>query len=107
MDCHWSTMNFFNDPPDNNFTNASYTSTFIDEHYYRVGVPNLYGDVILIANEQGTVSHSAVYLADDIVFTKNGHNFAQPWMLMRLEDLLARYTSDASPRMLIYRDRKL
>jgi hypothetical protein len=107
MDCHWSTMNFFNDPPDNRFTNTAYTSTFIQSNFYQVGVPNLYGDVILILNDQGNAIHSAVYLADDIVFTKNGNNFSQPWMLMRLGDLLARYTADAPPKTLVYRSRTL
>lgn len=105
MDCHWSTMNFFNDPPDDRFTNTAFTVSYIQNNLYQVALPNLYGDVILILNDQGNAIHSAVYLADDIVFTKNGNNFTQPWMLMRLKDLLARYTLDAPPKMLVYRNR--
>jgi len=107
MDCHWSTMNFFSDTPDNRFTDTAYTSSYIQSNFYQVAVPNLYGDVILILNEKGNAIHSAVYIADDIVFTKNGNNFSQPWMLMRLGDLLARYTADAPPKMLVYRNRSL
>ena len=105
MDCHWSTMNFFNDPPDDRFTNTSYTVSYIQNNLYQVALPNLYGDVILILNDKGNAIHSAVYVADDIVFTKNGNNFTQPWMLMRLKDLLARYTTDAPPKMLVYRNK--
>ena len=61
--------------------------------------------MVLILNGQGNAIHSAVYIAEDIVFTKNGNNFSQPWMLMRLKDLLARYTTDAPPKMLVYRNR--
>ncbi len=107
MDCHWSTMNFFNDPPDNRFTDTAYTAAYIQSNFYQVAVPNLYGDVILILNDKGNAIHSAVYIADDIVFTKNGNNFSQPWMLMRLGDLLARYTADAPPKTLVYRKRNL
>jgi hypothetical protein len=107
MDCHWSTMNFFNDPPSDKFTDTAYTASYLQANFYQVAVPNLYGDVILILNEQGNAIHSAVYIADDIVFTKNGNNFSQPWMLMRLDDLKARYTADAPPKMLVYRNKKL
>lgn len=105
MDCHWSTMNFFNDPPSNLFTNTTYTASFITANYYQVAKPTLYGDVILVLDEHGNAIHSATYLADDLVFTKNGNNFSQPWMLMRLGDLLARYTEDAPPKTLVYRSR--
>lgn len=107
MDCHWSTMNFFNDPPDNRFNDPGYTVSFVESNFYLVALPSLYGDVVLILNNQGNAIHSAVYIADDIVFTKNGNNFSQPWMLMRLGDLLARYTVDAPPKMLVYRNRSL
>jgi hypothetical protein len=107
MDCHWSTMNFFNDPPDNRFTDTAFTANYIQSNFYQVAVPNLYGDVILILNDKGNAIHSGVYIADDIVFTKNGNNFSQPWMLMRLGDLLARYTADAPPKTLVYRKKNL
>ena len=105
MDCHWSTMNFFNDPPDDRFTNTTYTVSYIQNNLYQVALPNLYGDVVLILDDKGNAIHSAVYIADDIVFTKNGNNFTQPWMLMRLKDLLARYTTDKPPQMLVYRNK--
>jgi hypothetical protein len=36
-----------------------------------------------------------VYVADNIVFTKNGNNYRQPWMLMRIPDRLT--TSPSTP----------
>ncbi|MEY4385675.1 MAG: hypothetical protein RLY20_958 [Verrucomicrobiota bacterium] len=103
MDCHWSTMNFFNDPPDDRFTGTSNTVPYLKTNYVEVAQPDKYGDVILILNSSGKPVHSAVHLADDIVFTKNGYNAAQPWMLMHLNDLLTRYTDDGPPKMLVYR----
>jgi len=40
------------------------------------------------------------------VFTKNGNNMAQPWMLMHLKDLTTKYEPDGPGRMLVYRNRK-
>jgi hypothetical protein len=107
IDCHWSTMNFFNEVPDDRFTNPVYTVQYLTTNFYRVAKPSLYGDIVLVLNEQGNAIHSAVYLADDIVFTKNGNNFSQPWMLMRLKDVVGDYAGDAPPRMLFYRGKGL
>ena len=58
-----------------------------------------------LLDKNGNAIHSAVYLADDIVFTKNGNNYTQPWMLMHLKDLIAEYTTDVATGMAVYRDR--
>jgi hypothetical protein len=47
-----------------------------------------------------------VYLADNIVYTKNGNNYRQPWMLMRIPDLLATYPN-TPPMRPIYMRRKV
>jgi hypothetical protein len=106
MDCHWSTMNFFNEVPDDRFTDPAYTVKFLETNYYQIAKPTKYGDIILFLDgDSNNAIHSAVYLADDIVFTKNGNNMAQPWMLMHLKDLTTKYESDGPGRMLVYRNR--
>jgi hypothetical protein len=105
MDCHWSTMNFFNATPDNRFSDPKYTVDHLLSHYYKIARPTMYGDLVFLLDKKGNAIHSAVYLADDIVFTKNGNNSAQPWMLMHLKDLLAEYTTDAVPEIVVYRDK--
>ena len=105
MDCHWSTMNFFNATPDNRLSEPKYTVDFLKSHYYLIGKATAYGDRIFLLDQNGNAIHSAVYLADDIVFTKNGNNYTQPWMLMHLKDLIAEYTTDTAPNVAIYRDR--
>ena len=91
MDCHWTTFNFSNDTPDNRFNDPAYAVEYIRKTYYQIAAPSLYGDILLLMNDKNEVKHSAVYLADDLVFTKNGNNYRQPWMLMRIPDLLATY----------------
>lgn len=49
--------------------------------------------------------HAAVYIADDIVFTKNGNNIRQPWILMRLKNLIAAYSVAGQPHILVYRNK--
>jgi hypothetical protein len=106
MDCHWTTMNFFNDTPDDRFSDPAYTVAYLKSNYYPIAKPTAYGDRIFLLDKKGNAIHSAVYLADDIVFTKNGNNFAQPWMLMHLKDLLAEYTSDTEPQIVVYRNKE-
>ncbi|HXS68835.1 MAG TPA: hypothetical protein VN761_08325, partial [Candidatus Polarisedimenticolia bacterium] len=78
----------------------------IEANYYQIAKATKYGDIILFMDgDSNNAIHSAVYLADDIVFTKNGNNMAQPWMLMHLKDLMMKYESDGPGRMLIYRNR--
>jgi hypothetical protein len=106
MDCHWSTMNFFNEVPDDRFTDPAYTVKYLESNYYQIAKPTKYGDIILFLDgDSNNAIHSAVYLCDDIVFTKNGNNMAQPWMLMHLKDLAMKYESDGPGRKLIYRNR--
>jgi hypothetical protein len=91
MDCHWTTFNFASDTPDNRFNDTTFAAQFIESNYYRIAAPSQYGDILLLMNDRQEIKHSAVYLADDLVFTKNGNNYRQPWMIMRIPDLLATY----------------
>jgi hypothetical protein len=91
-DCHWSTFNFFRDTPDPDFGKPDYVLQELKENYYPVpGDPN-YGDVVLFSKPDGTIIHSAVYIADDICFTKNGGGAIQPWMLSTTADLIEQYS---------------
>jgi hypothetical protein len=91
IDCHWTKFNFSNETPDNRFNDANFTVEYIRKNFYQIGVPSSYGDILLLMNDKNEVKHSAVFLADDIVFTKNGNNYRQPWMLMHIPNLLATY----------------
>jgi len=103
MDCHWTALNFFNDVPDDRLQDNAYASARIKEAFYQIGKPSRCGDLIFVTNAKGEVIHSAVYIAADICFTKNGINFGQPWILMRMDRLSDVYTFAEDPTVLFYR----
>lgn len=103
IDCHWTTFNFSSDTPDNRFNDPDYTIQYINKNYYQISAPSVYGDILLLLNDKKEIKHSAVFLADDLVFTKNGNNFRQAWMLMHIPDLLATYPSTPAMRQVYMR----
>jgi len=92
-DCHWTTFNFNRETPDNRFSDPDYPVPYIAQNCRQIAAPSRYGDILLLMDDQKELKHSAVYLAGDLVFTKNGQNNMQPWMIMHLPDLLATYAA--------------
>ena len=57
-------------------------------------------------NSEAKPIHVCVYIAENFVFTKNGVNPGQPWVLMRLPDILPPYFGPNKPgRILCLRHR--
>lgn len=102
-DCHWTALNFFSETPDDRLLDNAYASERVKQDFFPIGQPSQCGDLVFIVNEAGEVLHSAVYLAGDLCFTKNGVNFAQPWIIMHMSDLSNVYTVSSEPKMLYYR----
>lgn len=96
-DCHWSAFNFFRNPPDPRFGRAAAVREAIMEEFVKVEGEPQYGDVLMLSLPSGDVIHSAVYLADDVVFTKNGDTPVHLWMLSRVPDMLAQYSFMVEP----------
>lgn len=95
-DCFWSTMNFFNQTPDDGFLREEYFLKIIKAQYRQIAKPERLGDVILLCEPNADLRaiHACVFIAEDVVFTKNGRSLFHPWVLMRMPDLLAAYPSD-------------
>jgi len=87
-DCHWTAMNFFRDTPDPSFTNAGVIREKIQKDYYPVLSDPRFGDIIMLARQDGTVIHSSVFIADDIVYTKNSASYMDPFLLMKLPEMI-------------------
>ena len=71
--------------------------------YHAIDKPQRLGDIVFLVNKNGDGIHSAVFVADDIVFTKNGSNMAAPWIFMRLADLQTYYETNGAVKTIIFR----
>lgn len=91
-DCHWTSLNFFRLTPDPAFSDPKVVLEQFQKEYCTAPGDPEYGDVVLLMKPDGTLVHSAIYLADDIVYTKNGSTVVHPWMLSTTADLLKRYS---------------
>jgi hypothetical protein len=103
-DCQWGTFNFFNDPPDDRFYDSTYLNKFLQDNFYQVASPTMYGDIILVLDANNNILHSGVQIADDVVFTKTGTAYEEPWTLMHLKDLLALYAATPKVHLSIWRN---
>jgi hypothetical protein len=56
-------------------------------------------------DEEGNLFHAAVYLADDLVFTKNGTSPIAPWTIMPIDHLKSYYRLQSENPRLIYHRR--
>ncbi|MBA4147832.1 MAG: hypothetical protein H0X66_06920 [Verrucomicrobia bacterium] len=105
--CHWTALNFFSDNPDPDFLKSDVVEKVIQEKYQPVTDEWRMGDVIFLVNAKSQLVHSAVYIADDIVFTKNGVNPSHPWVYMKMEDMLLYYETLGEPlEQWIYRNKE-
>ncbi len=91
--CHWTSFNFFRDPPDNRYSDLKFLKERLDADYYPMFTDPKYGDLVFLTKPNGDIVHSAIFVADDIVFTKNGGHFSAPWIFMRLPELVDSYST--------------
>jgi len=103
-DCHWTTFNFFKQgAPDDTLTSVEGIEKVLRERYDAVKGEPRFGDVVLLTLPDGSSIHSATYIADDIVFTKNGPSMAAPFVFSTIADMLAFYPNSESIRLAYYR----
>lgn len=103
QDCFWTALNFFHDPPDSRYLDSQLNKSVLASDYRVINTPPIYGDVVVLLDQAGGGLHACVYIADDFVFTKNGMNRLQPWVLMKMSDMLAYFASENPSRMVVFR----
>jgi hypothetical protein len=112
--CFWTALNFFAREPDNRFladeSGQPPTRNLIEEelaaHYVPVDAPYRFGDVLCLVDPrpQGFgIMHMMNYVADDIVFTKNGYSLLAPTVFMRLPDVRRFYPTMFDLQLRAYR----
>lgn len=105
-DCFWTAMNFFKAQPDPGLSNFEYALDVLNRDYADASGPRRFGDLLLLLDERRQTIHACVYIADDVVFTKNGADYLQPWTLMKIPDMLAHYATDQRMTLVTLRPRK-
>jgi hypothetical protein len=90
-DCFFSALNFFNDAPNTNFLNAEIVQKVLSTEYAPAQGAPMFGDLLLLLNDERQAIHASVYLAASFVFTKNGVNPSQPWVIMKTNDMMETY----------------
>jgi hypothetical protein len=101
-DCHWTSLNFFNLSPRDYYRNTSMATIQLTQAYNQVSAPYQFGDVLCFT-DNGEGLHTCVYIADNIVLTKNGENILAPWVLLTLEDVSKIYKRSATTQIQGYR----
>jgi len=101
--CHWTSLNFFNYTRQNILLDLKLATSAVLENYEAVSAPYRFGDVLFFLNAQGDAYHSCVYVADNLVFTKNGENEMMPWLLTRLDDVKQLYSREPNYKIQAFR----
>ncbi len=106
-DCHWTSLNFFNYEAQPYLLDSRLATTAVLERFVPVGEPYSYGDILFFLDAKtGDAFHSCVYLADGLVFSKNGRNLLSPWVITTVEDLKKVYLYDGNGRVQAYRNKQ-
>jgi len=90
-DCHWTSLNFFSQVPDDRFCEHEEVMRTLRTDYYVIHGNLRLGDIAVVGNAKVGAIHSAVYIADDILFHRCGADSSAPWVLTRLENLKGFY----------------
>lgn len=92
-DCVWTALNFFEDSDGKDeFAKTEVAQKrFLNDYYPIVDEPTL-GDIAVLTKTSGEFVHMAVFIADNIYFTKNGPSLYSPWVLVELPDILDQYS---------------
>ncbi len=101
-DCHWTSLNFFEEEPKDLYLDSAKASEHLLADYVAIDPPFKFGDVLCFL-DNGEGLHTCVQVADDIVLTKNGESILAPWTFMSLKDVDDIYRRSADTRVQGYR----
>ena len=103
-DSFWTALNFFRYQPSDEFNDIESVMSYAQANYLPAQKPYGFGDLLIFSNPiNKRTLHAAVVIADDIVYTKNSRSLLRPFMLMKIDDLLTRFTYDLKPNIEVWR----
>ncbi|MDP4788334.1 MAG: hypothetical protein NWR93_09660 [Opitutales bacterium] len=101
-DCHWTSLNFFEEDANDNYLDSAMASQHLLTAYVAIDPPYKFGDVLCFL-DNGEGLHTCVQVADEIVLTKNGESILAPWTFMSLKDVDDIYRRSPDTRIQGYR----
>lgn len=104
--CLWTALNFFNEAPDDRYLEPQYAMERLKTDYYLVQDGFQLGDVVAFSDARGVLFHAAVYLADDLLFSKNGTSPLAPWTILPFDHFKGHYAEYADDWRVTYHRRK-
>ncbi len=103
QNCFWTALNFFNEQPDAQYLKTENVLRALKTDYHGVNGELEFGDLVCLMDAKGLPAHICVYIADNVVFTKDGMDDREPWILMRIPDMLVEYTAKPPHKMITLR----
>lgn len=104
--CLWTALNFFNEAPDDRYLEPQYAIERLKTDYFLVQDGFQLGDVVAFSDARGVLFHAAVYLADDLLFSKNGTSPLAPWTILPFDHFKGHYAEYADDWRVTYHRRK-
>lgn len=101
-DWFWTCYNFFRFTPVNVYANLEGRDELLAKEFSRGTAPYEFGDMLLLKS-QGRTIHGCIYIAEDIVYTKNGAGLLVPTILMKLQDMVSYHDLEGDIALEIYR----
>lgn len=105
-DCFSTSLSFFQQSPEKGFLQPAIRDATFRRQYHLVPRAERFGDVIVFADAKGITQHACVYVADDIVFTKNGAQNTHPWVFMHLDSVRVLYAETEESKTYVFRLRE-
>lgn len=91
-DCHWTAVNFLSEKPDDQLDSPGRGLEALTRGYHEVSGRPQFGDWVIFFTADGTPIHSAVHIAANVLFTKNGSGMTA-WMFIECD-----YLKDCYPQ---------
>lgn len=101
-DWFWTCYNFFHFVPRDVYADSPQQARLIAQEFETTLPPLQFGDMVLL-HSGGQVIHGCIHVADDIVFTKNGADLFSPWVLMKMDDVVAYHDLHGNVTLSVHR----
>jgi hypothetical protein len=104
--CYWTALNFLNERSDDRYSKPKFVKEAVERDYVRVRGEAGFGDLVIITDGSDQLLHTSVYIADDMVFTKNGGFLLTPWVLMKIPEMVSAYSTAGPIKVMTIRQKQ-